>query len=270
MVDTPTLRNRLRKQEIGTNTNTWGDDKLNEVIDAVDQALDGVESIALTGDLVLSSSNYTVSDQSLNRVLKFTGSLVSAVSVTLPSVEHWYIAVNTAGADVTVKTSGGLGVLVPHGGTVLVYCDGADVLNGAPTVIGSAMTIAGALGVTGAITATGALTLSGQVKGVTTGTESTDAVNKTQMDAAIAAGGVGGALGTAKVDASANPLYMLSLLLAGSGIDISDDGDTMTFTVDLSELSDFTTAQSAISTAQADILSNTGLAEASLSIGMSK
>ena len=38
MVDTPTTRNRLRKQELGSNTNTWGDKKLNEMLTLVDIA----------------------------------------------------------------------------------------------------------------------------------------------------------------------------------------------------------------------------------------
>ena len=180
MVDTPTARNRLRKQELGTNTNTWGDGKLNEVIDAIDQALDGVESIALTGDKTLTSTNYTTSDESLNRVLKFTGALGAAVTVTLPSVEHWYIVINAAGAQVTVKTAAGAGVTMPNGGIALVYCDASDVINCAPTQIPGALTVAGGL------TLAGAMTVAGKISGVTAGTANTDAVNKAQMDVAIA------------------------------------------------------------------------------------
>lgn len=175
MVDTPTSRNRLRKQELGTNTNTWGDDNLNEVIDAIDQALDGVESIALTGDKTLTTSNYSTADESLNRVLKLTGSLASAATLTVPSVEHWYLVINSAGAQVTVKTAAGSGVALADGATALVYCDGADVFNGAPTLIG------------GGATVDGALTVGGKISGVTAATAGSDAVNKTQMDATIAA-----------------------------------------------------------------------------------
>lgn len=168
MVDSPTTRNRLRKQELGTNVNTWGDTKLNEVIDAVDKALDGVESIALTSDHVLTTTNYTTADESLNRVLKFTGTLGNAASVTVPNVEHWYMVVNSAGAQVMVKTSSGIGVTVPDGAIAQVYCDGADVYNGAPTIFGAGLSI------------------SGKITGVSTGTVNTDAVNKLQMDTAIA------------------------------------------------------------------------------------
>lgn len=175
MVDTPTSRNRLRKQELGTNTNTWGDDKLNEVIDAVDQALDGVESITLTGDKTLTTTNYSTSDESLNRVLKLSGTLSAAATLTVPSVEHWYLLINAAGAQVTVKTAAGSGVALADGKTALLYCDGADVFNGSPTLIGSDATVEGAL------------TVAGKVTGVTAGTSGSDAVNKAQMDSTIAA-----------------------------------------------------------------------------------
>ncbi|MEQ8736697.1 MAG: hypothetical protein RIC29_17375 [Rhodospirillaceae bacterium] len=214
MVDTPTIRNRLRKQELGTNTNTWGDDKLNEVIDAIDQALDGVEAIALTGDKVLSSSNYTIADESLNRVLKFTGTLTGAAVVTLPSVEHWYLAVNAAGAQITLKTAAGAGVAVAHGRTALVYCDGADVLNGAPTTLGGATSIAGPLAV------------AGKVMGVVAGTDAADAINKTQLDAAIAGASVAGVTGTVKVDATATAQFLIDALTAG-GSPLTDNGDSL-------------------------------------------
>lgn len=175
MVDTPTSRNRLRKQELGTNTNTWGDDKLNEVIDAIDQALDGVESLVLTGDKTLTTTNYSTTDESLNRVLKLSGALAAAATLTVPSVEHWYLVINAAGAQVTVKTAAGSGVALANGATALVYCDGADVFNGAPTLIG------------GGAKVEGALTVAGQVTGVSAATADSDAVNKAQMDATIAA-----------------------------------------------------------------------------------
>ncbi len=244
MVDTPTVRNRLRKQELGTNTNTWGDDKLNEVIDAIDQALDGVESIALTGDKTLTTTNYTTSDESLNRVLKFTGTLAAAATVTLPSVEHWYIVINSAGAQVTVKTAAGSGVAVPNGRIALVYCDASDVINCAPTQIPGAMTVSGGMTVAGALTLAGALTVAGKISGVTAGTANTDAVNLTQVNSLIAAAAIPGATGTVKMDAAANPQYLNDAILVGKSIQKTDDGDTMTLTSSEAEAA-LTTAMSA-------------------------
>jgi hypothetical protein len=191
MVDSPTTRNRLRKQELGTNINSWGDTKLNEALDVIDQAMDGVLAVALTGNLTLATTNYSTADQAKRRVLKFTGSLTSAATVTVPSVEHDYAIINAAGASVTVKTFAGSGVEIPNGYQARVYCDANDVLNGSPTLL------------------PGDVRVAGKVRNVTAGTESTDAVNKTQMEAAIASAGVpasSGAVLVSLTDTTANYL----------------------------------------------------------------
>src|ERR1700748_3010625 len=96
MVDSPTSRNRLRKQQLGTNTNTWGDTKLNEVLDAIDQSMDGVLTITLTSsaDYTLATTNYSTADEAKRRVLKLAGTLTAAVNIVVPSVEHEYNVIN--------------------------------------------------------------------------------------------------------------------------------------------------------------------------------
>lgn len=173
MVDTATTRKRFRKQETGTNNNTWGT-KLNEVLDAIDQCIDGYESLALTADYTLVTTNYTTADEAKYRVIKFTGS-AGAVAVTFPSVQGWYIIVNTNSGTVTCKCSGGTGVAVPTNYIALIYGDGTDMRNGAPQLFA------------GDLTSTGAITLAGQIHGLVAGTAATDGVNKTQLEAAIAA-----------------------------------------------------------------------------------
>lgn len=173
MVDSPTTRNRFRKQERGTNVNSWGDN-LNEALDAIDQCLDGVETINLGGatTYTLTTTNYTTADQAKQRFLLFTNGAASGCDVTIPSVEHWYGIINDAGGTVTLQTSAGATVDVPDGERALIYCDGNDVMNGAPTVIGA------------------------QLKSVTAGTADTDAVNVRQMALAIAASVPLGTAGT--------------------------------------------------------------------------
>lgn len=141
MVDTPTTRKRLRKQELGSNTNTWGDTKLNEVLDSIDQAMDGYLAIALTGDLTLTTTNYTTADQAKRRVHKFTGTLSSAAAVTYPSVEGWYFCINSSGAAVTVKTSAGTGIAIPNGRACLVFCDATDFYSMVPNFLPTAITL---------------------------------------------------------------------------------------------------------------------------------
>jgi hypothetical protein len=177
MADSATANKRLRKQSLGSNTNTWGDTKLNEVLDAIDQCMDGYESIALTGNLTLATTNYTTADQAKYRVINFTGS-VGAASVTFPSVAGWYLVLNNTSGTVTCLCAGGAGVAVPAGYIALIYGDGADMHNGAPMLV------------------PGSLTVAGQIHGVAAGTEGSDAVNVTQMGAAIATAALPATAGT--------------------------------------------------------------------------
>jgi hypothetical protein len=178
MADSATARKRYRKQSPGSNVNLHGDPNLNEVLDAIDQSMDGYLAITLTGDLTLTTTNYTTADQAKRRVHKFTGALTSAAAVTYPSAEGWYLILNAAGAQVTAKCSGGVGVAIPNGYTALVYCDGIDFYNAAPMIF------------------PGALTVAGRISGVTAGTAATDAVNKTQMETALATASLPATAGT--------------------------------------------------------------------------
>jgi hypothetical protein len=198
MADSATANKRLRKQSLGSNTNTWGDTKLNEVLDVIDQCMDGYESIALTGDLTLTTTNYTTADQAKYRVINFTGT-VGAVAVTFPSVSGWYLVLNDNSGAVTCKCSGGTGVAVPAGYAALIYGDGTDMANGAPQLF------------------PGALTIAGQIHGVTAGTAATDAVNKTQMETAIATAGLPATAGTVLNSDTDTTAGYLGQKLSGSG-----------------------------------------------------
>lgn len=134
MPSSPTTRNRLEKQAVGENVNTWGD-KLNQTgLDLIDEAMDGVTTIAIASTAVtLTSSNYAT-DQSRKRVLVFTGTLTGNTAVTVPSVEKLYEVddqTTRAGFTLTLKTSGGTGYAL-RPGPQQVYCDATDVRRGTP------------------------------------------------------------------------------------------------------------------------------------------
>lgn len=174
MVDSPTTRNRFRKQERGTNVNSWGDN-LNEALDCIDQVLDGVEAINLGGatSYTLTTTNYSTADEAKNRVLVFSNPAAAGCDVIVPSVEHEYLVVNTdATGAITVKTAAGTGVTVPVSARATVYCNAVNVSLGTPNYVGA------------------------KLVGVTAGTANTDAVNVAQMAAAIAASVPAGTAGT--------------------------------------------------------------------------
>lgn len=128
MVSTATSRLRLNKQGTGDNVNTWGTTLNTQALDLTDEAVAGVETIALTGNHTLTATNY-VSDQARNMGLRFTGSLVAGATITIPAVEKVYFVVNDAGQTLTFSSGGVTGV-VENGRRKWIACDGIDVYVG--------------------------------------------------------------------------------------------------------------------------------------------
>lgn len=141
MTDSATSRLKLRQQSQGSNINTWGDDKLNEVLRVIDRAMHGVQSLAITGDTTLSWTNYVATNDGQVAWLTLTGSLSSAASLTVPSVEWaWKGIKNSTGQTITVKTAAGAGVAIPNGRQIAVYSDATDCYFGGGNYLGSDIT----------------------------------------------------------------------------------------------------------------------------------
>jgi hypothetical protein len=120
----PTTRIRAQKQDPGGNLNTWGALLNTTGLDLVDEAIAGVETIALTGaNVTLTSTNYAT-DEARNFGLRFTGT--GGCTVTIPSVEKVYAARNDTDGNVTIKTTGGAGVTIGAGAGAVIQCDGTD------------------------------------------------------------------------------------------------------------------------------------------------
>lgn len=126
MASTATTRLGLRKQGTGDNEDTWGTELNEDVIDLTDEAIAGVETVSLTGNKTLSSTNY-VTNEARNAALRLTdGGLSAAPTITIPAVEKTYIVQNTTTYVITFS-SGGTNATVPASRWALVYCDGTDV-----------------------------------------------------------------------------------------------------------------------------------------------
>lgn len=126
-----TYSSRLRIELIGTGEQSgiWGDTTNTNLGTLIDEAIAGVAAITM------SDANYTLTvadgatDQSRKAVLVMSGTLSAARDVICPTSQKVYIIKNstTGGFAITLKTSGGTGVSVPNGSTVLAYCDGTNV-----------------------------------------------------------------------------------------------------------------------------------------------
>jgi hypothetical protein len=158
---------------LGENLNTWGQTKLNDALERIDEAVGGVAAITISGTATtLTSTNYAT-DQARKAALVLTGTLSANSTITVPNVEKLYLVVNNAtqGAySLTLKTAAGSGYAL-RAGPQWVYCDATDVYRATPRL--------DQLPVAGADVALGGY----KVTGLGTPTLSTDAATKAYADA---------------------------------------------------------------------------------------
>jgi hypothetical protein len=127
MVSSPTSSLKLAKQATGDNLNTHGVVLNEQVIDLIDEAVAHQVTKALSGDYVLSSTNY-VTNEARQAYLIFTdGGLSSTPTVTAPSIEKWWWIKNAGSTyAITFGVSGGTSVSIRPGSTAAVFSDGTD------------------------------------------------------------------------------------------------------------------------------------------------
>jgi len=157
MASTPSDRLGLRLIGTGDFQDTWGSSLNSDALSLIDEGIAGVETIALSGDVTLSTTQY-VSNQSRNRVLRFTNNSLSGTpTVTLPSTERFYIIHNALGGTYGITFSNGSATvsvaanittaLIWQTGSVLYGIDlatGTDVATVAPQITNNNLqTVAG-------------------------------------------------------------------------------------------------------------------------------
>jgi hypothetical protein len=115
----------------GENAGTWGD-KTNSNLNLIQQSVAGYEAVALVdgGTVTLAMTDATLSN-ARNMVLKFTGTLTSASTVTIPdSIEKFYIFDCSAvigPTDLTIKTVSGTGFTLNAAKIFAAYSDGTNL-----------------------------------------------------------------------------------------------------------------------------------------------
>lgn len=120
-----TLSNRFILQATNENKNTWGGFLNNGALSLIDSAMDGITSLAMSGDVVLTTAS-GASDQARRRILNITSTGGANRTITLPALEKWYIVRNAGAQQVTLKTAAGAGIIVPAGSNATIMCDALD------------------------------------------------------------------------------------------------------------------------------------------------
>jgi hypothetical protein len=131
---------KLELMATGENAGTWGD-KTNDNLNLVQQAIAGFESVALTdgGTVTLAMTDATLSN-ARNMVLKFTGTLTTASTVTIPdAIEKFYIidlSAVTGVTNLTIKTASGTGFTAGEAKIVAAYSDATNLIEIALDTLG--------------------------------------------------------------------------------------------------------------------------------------
>lgn len=122
----------LRLELIGNGEQAanWGNTTNTNLGTLLEQAIAGVESIAMTDANYTLVSGNGISDEARNAVITMTGILTATRNVVVPTSEKFYAVRNatTNGQSILVKTSAGTGVTLANGFTQLMYCDGTNVV----------------------------------------------------------------------------------------------------------------------------------------------
>jgi hypothetical protein len=138
----------------GELSGTWGDTVNDNITSMIEEAVAGRATINTwtTNSHTLTTVNGLTSEARA-AMLNFTdgAGLAAAGTVICPTSTKIYIAKNSTSYVVTLKTDAGTGIAIPVGSTMLLYCDGTNVVEGLDRVTG-AFTVGGTLGVTGATT----------------------------------------------------------------------------------------------------------------------
>lgn len=144
----------------GDQSGTWGTTVNKNFGTLVEQAITGVQTIAMANANKTLTTLNGVEDESRNAVLVMTGVNSAIRNVIAPAVNKTYIVVNNTvgGFAIVIKTSASTGVSIANGATQTVYCDGSEFyLASFPNTGG---TITGNLDITGTLSVAGATTLS--------------------------------------------------------------------------------------------------------------
>ena len=121
---------RLELIGAGEQAANWGNTTNYNLGTLLEQAIAGVQSVAVSGASYTLTTGSGVADEARNAVLVLTGTLAASCNVIVPSADKTYTFRNatTGGFSVVVKTAAGSGVTIANGFTQQVYCDATNVV----------------------------------------------------------------------------------------------------------------------------------------------
>ena len=137
----------------GELSGAWGNVVNDNITSMIEQAIAGLATIntwSSESHTLTSANGSTSESRCAMLVLDNDGSApASAASVICPALAKTYIVKNGCGQAATLKTSSGTGIAIPNGKTMLLFCDGTNVVEAVDHVVTMS---AGTLTITGLTT----------------------------------------------------------------------------------------------------------------------
>ena len=222
---------RIELIATGEQSGTWGSTTNSNLGTVLEDAISGLASVSvISADQALTASNGAV-DQARCAAISLTTTTGAPFNVYVPPVTKLYMVTNPSGYTATVfastvlgnTTAAGTGVAIPTGKSVLVRCDGTNVVEQLNHITGN-------LSIGGTASATA---FSGPLTGNVTGNVTGDVVGNLTGNVAAGAGTIAttnfsfvevggvlylknGATDILKIDASGNVTALANITAFGS------------------------------------------------------
>jgi hypothetical protein len=120
---------KLQLMATGENTGTWGNVTNVNLGTAIEEMVANTATVTFaSGDVTLSLTDTNASQTARNMRLNLSGTTGGARNLNVPAVQKVWIVYNACADAVTVKTSGGTGIVVPAGKSMWLYGDGTNVV----------------------------------------------------------------------------------------------------------------------------------------------
>ena len=119
----------LKIELIGTGeqSGTWGTTTNTNLGTAIEEAITGSADVSFSSaDVTLSLTDTNTTQSARNLRLNLTGTSGGARNLIVPAIEKVYVVNNGLADDVTVKPSGGTGIVVPAGKTMALFSTDDD------------------------------------------------------------------------------------------------------------------------------------------------
>lgn len=181
---------RIELMANGANSGTWGTITNTNLGTLIEDAISGLANVSITSAAQALTIQDGAADQARCAAFNLTTTTTAAFAAYVPPVTKLYVVKNSSIYTATVyastvagnTTAAGTGVAIPAGRTVIIRCDGSNIVDQLDYISGN-LTIGGNQAVTGTLAVTGTSTFTGSAafSGVPTAPTASAGTNTTQI-----------------------------------------------------------------------------------------